>query len=59
MSPSDPKSDAKRLMEYLRRFKSNRGALADLRCAISPTPAKRARAWPLLARVGGCRQSSY
>jgi len=51
MSPSDPKSDAKRLLEYLRRFKGDRGALADLRCALSPT--KRARAWPLLGRVGG------
>jgi CRISPR system Cascade subunit CasB len=51
MSPSDPKSDAKRLLEYLRRFKNDRGAMADLRCALSP--AKLPRAWPLLARVGG------
>jgi CRISPR system Cascade subunit CasB len=51
MRPSNPKSDAKRLLEYLRRFKGDRGAMADLRCALSP--AKRARAWPLLACVGG------
>jgi CRISPR system Cascade subunit CasB len=53
MSPSDPKSDAKRVLEYLRRFRNDRGVMADLRCALSPSPAKRARAWPLLARVGG------
>jgi hypothetical protein len=53
MNPSDPKSEAKRLLEYLRRFKNDRGALADLRCALTASPAKRARAWALLARVGG------
>jgi CRISPR type I-E-associated protein CasB/Cse2 len=53
MSASDPKSEAKRLLAYLRRFKSDRGAMADLRCALSASAAKRARAWPLLAGVGG------
>lgn len=48
---SDPKETAARLLAYLRQFENNRGAIADLRCALSP--AKRARAWPLLARVGG------
>jgi CRISPR system Cascade subunit CasB len=51
MSPSDPKTEAKHLLEYLRRLVNDRGAMADLRCALSP--AKRARAWPLLAPVGG------
>ncbi|MGH9325571.1 MAG: type I-E CRISPR-associated protein Cse2/CasB [Terriglobia bacterium] len=51
MSPSDPKGEAKRLLDYLRRLANDRGAMADLRCALSP--AKRARAWPLLAPVGG------
>jgi CRISPR type I-E-associated protein CasB/Cse2 len=54
---SDPKSSAKRLLEYLGRFKNNRGAMADLRCALSPSPAKRARAWPLLAPMGGVGDS--
>jgi CRISPR system Cascade subunit CasB len=53
MSQSDPKSDAKRLLGYLRRFKDDRGAMADLRSALSPSPAKRAHAWALLGRVGG------
>lgn len=51
MSRSDPKSEAKYLLEYLRRFKNDRGAMADLRCALSP--ARLPRAWPLLAPVGG------
>lgn len=49
--PSDPKSTARRLLDYLRRFKNDRGAMADLRCALNPT--KLHRAWPLLGRVGG------
>src|SRR5438094_2356793 len=53
MSPSDPRTDAQRLLDYLRRLAGDRGAMADLRCALSPSPAKRARAWPLLAPVGG------
>ena len=50
---TDPKETAKRLLDYLRRLKDDRGAMADLRCALSP--AKLPRAWPLLARVGGIR----
>jgi CRISPR system Cascade subunit CasB len=42
---------AARLLNYLRQLEKDRGAMADLRCALSPT--KIARAWPLLARVGG------
>jgi len=48
---SDPVARAKRLMGHLGKLKNDRGAMADLRCALSP--AKIARAWPLLARVGG------
>lgn len=47
----DPTETAKRLLAYLRQLKNDRGAMADLRCALSP--ARLPRAWPLLARVGG------
>ena len=47
----DPKEAAARLLAYLRELKNDRGAMADLRCALNPT--KLPRAWPLLARVGG------
>ena len=47
----DPKEAGVRLLAYLRQFKSDRGAMAELRCALNP--ATRPRAWPLLARVGG------
>jgi CRISPR system Cascade subunit CasB len=40
-----------RVLAYLRQLKNDRGAMADLRCALNP--AKLPRAWPLLARVGG------
>ncbi len=48
---SDPKEDAKRLLTYLRKLKNDRGAMAELRCTLSP--AKLPRAWPLLGRIGG------
>jgi CRISPR type I-E-associated protein CasB/Cse2 len=57
MSPSDPRTSAKRLLAYLHRFENDRGAMADLRCALSPSPAKRSRAWPLLAPLGGVGNS--
>lgn len=50
-SQPDAKETAARLLTYLRQLKSDRGAMADLRCALNP--ARRPRAWPLLARVGG------
>ncbi|MGA2076151.1 MAG: type I-E CRISPR-associated protein Cse2/CasB [Terriglobia bacterium] len=50
-SQPDPKDGAKRLLAYLRRLKNDRGAMADLRCALNPS--KLPRAWPLLGRVGG------
>src|ERR1017187_10914882 len=51
MSVNDPKEAAGHLLAYLRQLKNDRGAMADLRCALNPT--KLFRAWPLLARVGG------
>jgi len=47
----NPKETAARLLAYLRRLRNDRGAMADLRCALSP--AKLPRAWPLLSRMGG------
>jgi CRISPR system Cascade subunit CasB len=47
----DPNQAATRLLAWLRQFKNDRGAMADLRCALNPT--KLPRSWPLLARVGG------
>jgi CRISPR system Cascade subunit CasB len=48
---SDPRETAARLLTYLRKLKNDRGAMAGLRCALSPS--RLPRAWPLLARVGG------
>jgi CRISPR system Cascade subunit CasB len=47
----DPKETAVEVLAFLRQLRNDRGAMADLRCALNP--ARRARAWPLLARVGG------
>ena len=47
----NPKETAARLLACLRQLANERGAMADLRCALSP--ARLPRAWPLLARVGG------
>jgi hypothetical protein len=33
----DPKEAAGRLLAYLRQLKNDRGAMADLRCALKPT----------------------
>lgn len=38
-------------MKGLRALKKDRGAMSNLRCAL--VPARRHRAWPLLARFGG------
>jgi CRISPR system Cascade subunit CasB len=46
-----PKEFAARLLAYLRRLSKDRGAMANLRCALNP--AKLHRAWPFLARLGG------
>jgi CRISPR system Cascade subunit CasB len=53
----DPKEAATKLLTYLRGLRNNRGAMADLRCVL--TGARRARAWPLLARVGGIDRPIY
>ena len=42
---------AEKVMKYLRGLRENRGAMADLRCALTDT--RRHRAWPWLAAVGG------
>jgi CRISPR system Cascade subunit CasB len=47
----DPKEKAASLLVYLRQLKNDRGAMANLRCALSSS--KLPRAWPLLAQVGG------
>ena len=47
----DPRQAAATVLDYLRRFKNDRGAMADLRRALNPS--QRHRAWPLLAPVGG------
>ena len=46
----DPKEHATRLLAHLRELKNDRGAMAELRCALNPT--KLPRAWPLLGRFG-------
>jgi CRISPR system Cascade subunit CasB len=51
INQSDPKETGARMLAYLRQLRNDRGAMADLRCALNP--AKLPRAWPLLARVGG------
>jgi CRISPR system Cascade subunit CasB len=50
-SQYDPKNMASRLLTYLRRLAGDRGAMANLRCALNPT--RLPRAWPLLGPVGG------
>jgi CRISPR system Cascade subunit CasB len=50
-SRNDPKRAAITVLDHLRRFKNDRGAMADLRRALNPS--QRHRAWPLLAPVGG------
>jgi len=47
----DPRGNATRLLTYLRRLKNDRGAMADLRCALNPM--KLPRAWPHLGHVDG------
>jgi CRISPR system Cascade subunit CasB len=53
----EPKVTAAKVLAYLRELRNDRGAMADLRCALNP--ARRARAWPLLARVGGIDRPIY
>lgn len=46
----DPQEAGKKLLGHLRKYKQDRGALANLRGALKP--AQRHRAWPLLGPVG-------
>ena len=51
MNTTSPPERAAAVLALLRSLKNDRGAMANLRCAL--VPARRHRAWPLLARVGG------
>ena len=51
MKTTTPPERAAAVVTWLRSLKNDRGAMASLRCAL--IPARRHRAWPLLARVGG------
>lgn len=48
---NDVEVRAEKVMKYVRSLRENRGAMADLRCALTDT--RRHRAWPWLAAVGG------
>jgi CRISPR system Cascade subunit CasB len=47
----DPKEKTIQLLNFLRGHKKDRGAMANLRCAL--TDARKFRAWPLLGQIGG------
>ena len=51
----DPKEAGEQFLGYLRQLKTDRGAMADLKCALNP--AKLHRAWPWLGRIGGIGNS--
>jgi CRISPR system Cascade subunit CasB len=51
------KDQAAKFISYLQRLETDRGAMADLRCALNP--ARRYRSWPLLARIGGVDDPIY
>ncbi len=51
MSNTSPPERAAAIMALVRSLQRDRGAMSNLRCAMSP--ARRHRAWPLLARIGG------
>lgn len=51
MNRTEPRERAEQVLAFLRRHRTDRGAMANLRCALSET--RRCRAWPLLAEVGG------
>ena len=46
-----PPERAVAVMAFLRSLRNDRGAMSNLRCAL--TKVRRHRAWPLLARIGG------
>jgi CRISPR system Cascade subunit CasB len=56
-SLSDPKETAEKFLNFLRQLKNDRGAMADLRRAL--TPIQRYRAWPVLARFGGINKPRF
>jgi len=52
-----PQKAASQFLVHLRRLKNDRGAMANLRCALKP--ALRHRAWPLLGSMGGIGNARY
>ena len=54
---TDPRERAAHFLNYLRRLKNDRGAMADLRRALNPV--QRHRAWPMLARFGGIDDARF
>lgn len=48
---TSPPERAASILALLRSLQHDRGAMSNLRCALAP--ARRHRAWPLLARIGG------
>ena len=53
----DPKEIAAKFLTYLRKLRNDRGAMANLRCALKS--AQRQRAWPFLASFGGIDEPRY
>lgn len=51
MNRTEPKERAEQVLDFLRRHKPDRGAMANLRCALTDT--RKCRAWPLLGEIGG------
>ena len=48
---TSPPERAAAILALVRSLQRDRGAMSTLRCALAP--ARRHRAWPLLARIGG------
>jgi hypothetical protein len=48
---TSPPERAAAILALVRSLQHDRGAMSNLRCALAP--ARRPRAWPLLARIGG------
>ena len=48
---ADPRERATQVVGFLRRHKNDRGAMANVRCALSET--RKCRAWPLLGEIDG------
>ena len=51
MANTSPPERAAAILSLVRSLQRDRDAMSNLRCALAP--ARRHRAWPLLARIGG------